>query len=1112
MNLYLHNKIIRGIFVCVLTFCLGGLTTFAAEPLLINQQLNKMVTINVTNASVRSVIYDIQKQTKLNIIIHDDGIDLLPSVTINLKDRSAQEALYLLFRNTLFTYKIKDDVVAINKREVLESEAKQGSKQPDKVTMNGQVVSDKEKPVVGVTIMLLGTTSGAITDEKGNFVLTGTLDSEIEISCVGYKTIRMKLRVGSVKIVIEPELMEVDDVVVTGIYTRKSESFTGSYASFTSKDIKSVGGTNVLQALKTLDPAFNMKESNEFGSDPNRLPDIEIRGKSSILGTKDELAADPNQPLFILDGFESSLTAIYNLDVNRILSITILKDAASTAIYGSKAANGVVVVETVKPTPGKLRLSYEGSATISAPDLGSYHLMNAPEKLQFELLAGKFSGFSAENNATLMQIYNKRMQSIAEGVDTYWLAEPLRVGVNHRHSVYVQGGDENFTFTAGGSYNGITGVMKESKRDNLTGNLDLTYRKNKFQFSNKFTIESIDSADPVVSFSTYAQANPYYRKYNENGESEVWLEYIKDIVEASNPLYNASLNSRNESKNMVLTNYFSAIYNLTEQIRFSAKFGMTKNIHEGESFYSPLDTKFSKIVNELERGSYMYTNTKLMKYEGDLSVTYGAVLAEKHQVNLVAGGNISSDDTILQGYDVYGFPSGDFAYPSFSKGFREGETPRFQQSLSRQVSLFVNGGYSYDKRYLLDVSYRLNGSSVFGSSKRFANTWAVGLAWNVHNEKFMRESQAISLLKIRASIGNPGNQNFNSFMTYSTFAYSYNAFNYFGMSSYLTALGNPDLKWQTTLDKNIGFDLTIADRRVNINFDYYNKVTDPLLINIDYPSSSGLGQQTYYTNLGKQISSGVNATVLGYLIYRPTDRFTWSLRANFRWETAKLDNIGNKLSTLNNSGQSNRTLVRYYDGADPNDLWAVPSKGIDPATGREVFIKKDGTFTYDFDYKDEVIMGNSRPTAEGVIGTGLSYKGFSLDINFRYKVGADNFNNVLFTKVENISAGMLNTNQDKRALYDRWQSVGQEAKYKDIANSASTPISSRFIQRENTLSLESLRIGYELPAELVNSWGFTGIRINAYMNDVFRLSTVKAERGLSYPFARSFNVSLSINF
>ena len=239
-----------------------------------------------------------------------------------------------------------------------------------------------------------------------------------------------------------------------------------------------------------------------------------------MLGMRDELEADPNQPLFILDGFESSLSVINDMDINRIASITILKDAASTAIYGSKAANGVVVVETVKPQAGKLMVSYNGNANISMPDLSSYNLMNAKEKLAFEKLAGKYTpaSWSATSEFELQKLYNQKLAEIESGIDTYWLTEPLRVGVNQKHSLYIEGGEGSFLFGIGAGYNGISGVMEKSNREVISGNIDLIYRIKKFQFSNKFSMTNTKIKNPIVDFSEYAAANPYYKKKRRRGK------------------------------------------------------------------------------------------------------------------------------------------------------------------------------------------------------------------------------------------------------------------------------------------------------------------------------------------------------------------------------------------------------------------------------------------------------------------------------------------------------------------------------------------------------------------------------------------------------------------
>ena len=983
--------------------------------------------------------------------------------------------------------------------------------------VRGKVVDENKLPIPGVSVRLGGTSMGTATDVDGKFKLFVPADTAtLVVSFIGMKTEVVKiprLKAGveqkELTIVLREEDVKLEDVVVTGIFTRKKESFTGSASTYSAAELKTMGTQNILQSLKTLDPAFAILEDNQFGSDPNRLPNMEIRGKSSMLGLRDELDADPNQPLFILDGFESTLAAINDLDINRVASITILKDAASTAIYGSKAANGVIVVETVKPEAGKLQVSYTGNMNLSMPDLSSYNLMNAREKLEFERLAGRFepASWSTTSEVELNRLYNEKLKVIESGVDTYWLAEPLRVGVNQKHSLYVQGGEGNFLFGLGAGYNGVSGVMEKSDRDVISGNIDLIYRMSKFQFSNKFSLTSTDYRNPIVAFSEYAAANPYYKKRNETGTIEKWLEN-NNFFKAANPLWNASQNSRDEGKNLALTNYFMAEYFPTVEWRVRARLGLTYGNDDTEKFYSRNDTRFEN-METIKKGEYRSSNTRTNQVEGELSVTYAKVLG-KHRINLVVGGNVSSNKSLTQGYSAVGFPDGDFSYPSFSNGYPENGTPTYYESVSRSVNGYFNTGYSFDDRYLMDFSLRTSGSSVFGTSRKYNTTWSVGLGWNLHKEKFIMDHVGwIDLLKLRASIGNPGNQSFDSAQSLLTYSFQYGSMNYFGLGAVLAQIGNPDLKWQITVDKNIGLDVTLFNKRFSLTADYYYKVTDPLLIKVSTPLSSGTA--TYMTNAGEQVSQGFTASVSYYVFQNFEKRFSWMVRANVRTQKNRIDKIGNKLSTLNASGKGENT-VRYYDGADPDDIWAVKSAGIDPSNGKELFYAKDGSYTYDFSYDDEVVCGNTRPDVEGVIGSSLNWKGFSVSLNFRYQMGADVFNEALYNKVENISKNDLNKNQDRRALYERWQEVGDIVHFKDIASAETTPMSSRFVQEENVLTLESIYVGYEFYDGWIKKLGLSSLKIQASMRDVFRASTIRSERGIAYPFARSMEAGLSFNF
>ncbi|WP_440432636.1 SusC/RagA family TonB-linked outer membrane protein [Prevotella sp.] len=989
-------------------------------------------------------------------------------------------------------------------------------------TITGVVVTaDDGDPIMGVSVSAVGTKESFITDINGNFVIKNLPASvkTLRVSCVGMETqtlVIAKLKIGKKnKIVLKTDKSLIDEVVVTGLYTRKKESFTGSSQTYKAEELKNVGNLNLIQSLKTLDPAFNVLESNEFGSDPNRLPDLEVRGKTSIVGLKETFGQDPNQPLFILDGFETTLQTIMDLSMDRIASVTILKDAASTAIYGSKAANGVIVVETKAPQMGKLKVSYSGNYNISFADLTDYNLMNAAEKLEYERLSGYYTSNIADQQEAQEKRYNRLLQNVLRGVNTYWMSEPLRTGFNQRHYVSAEGGNEQFRYSLGVSYNNVKGVMKKSDREVMSGNLNILYRMGKLTFSNNLTVDVTSFSNPVVQFYEYANANPYYPKYGEGGKVEKWLEYkadTKDIYDASvnvgNPMWNDRLNSYSKGESFAVRNNFNLEYRPLQVLWLRGRFGISKSTSDGESFRSPQDTQFDQ-VEKLKKGSYSDNRTDNLSYDGDFTVTYGQLLGNAHQINAVMGATFQETKSISKSFDVQGFPDGNFTTPAFANKYPEGGKPGYYDSKARSVSFYFNGGYSYDNRYLLDANVRTDGSSVFGTNKRFTTTWAVGLGWNIHNEKFVKNLlSGVQMLKLRASIGNPGNQNFGSYNTLTTYEFNNWMQNYFGTGVLISGFGDPDLAWQKTLDFNVGFDFSFKNR-FHINFDYYRKNTDPLLASIGIPMS--VGTTSRLANIGKQVNKGINGTIRYAILYKPQERINWTTSLMFRYMTAYYDKVGDKLDQFNQKNLT-KNMTRYYDGGSPTALWSVRSAGIDPASGREIFITKNGKYTFDYSYDDEVEVGDTRPDIEGTWGNTFYWKGFSCSIFMRYSLGGDAFSSTLYDKVENISSYDLARNQDRRALYDRWQKPGDKARFKGISLTENTPMSSRFVQKNNYLTIESVRVSYEFPYQLMNKIGIQGMTVSAYMNDICRWSSIKEERGTSYPFARSVSMSLSVNF
>lgn len=1068
---------------------------------------HQKMDIHVKNVTLEELIKKIKENASVDFLYNLTEIEKGGTVSVEMEQATVEEILQVALKGKGLGYSLSNGVIVIRPQAGGPQEVQ---------TVKGKVIDVNGDALPGVSVVIKGTTIGVSTDIHGNFSLSlpdfkgktlvfsfiGMTSQEVPVK--DYKTL--------IKVTLEESVQMLQETVITGIYSRNKESFTGSASTYSAKDLKMVGRQNVIQSLKILDPALTVFESKLNGSNPNRMPDMEIRGKTSIVGLKTDYETDPNRPLFILDGMESTLEAIMDLNMDRVASVTILKDAASAAIYGSKSANGVIVVETVQPQAGQLRLSYNGSYGVQFADLSDYNLMNAAEKLEFERLSNRYNGFGDySTQVSKDNIYFKRLADILRGVDTYWMNEPLRTVFNHRHSLYADGGDEAMRYGLGVTYDDKAGIMKGSERKVMSGNINLRYRKGKLLFSNSFTFSMTNTENEPVSFQEFAQANPYYRKENPDGSIPLYLEYIKDgaiggNIEILNPLYKWQIKNINEGRSISINDNFSVEWNPFSSLKLNARLGINKAYNKTIQFKSPKHPDFIG-ADPIKQGTYSHELSEPFNYSVDLGINFGKLFKDAHLVSLIGGMHLAESSSVSNGYSIAGFTSDDHLNPAFSSGFTDKQKPSFSESLTRDASFFVNGNYSYKNRYLMDFNIRLDGTSVFGSNKRFATTWAVGLAWNLHNENFIKELGWVDNFKIRATVGNPGNRNFNAYIAMKTYSYNSNLTNMFGTSAIISGFGNKNLKWQRTINKTIGIDLAILKGNLRFTMDYYHKVTDPMLTNIAMPPS--LGTTQINSNLGGLLATGFDGRI-SYTFLRRKE-LNWSANFSASRSKQKYQHIGKSLEYLNTLGSSTQ-LNRYYEGADPDDMYAVKSLGIDPATGREVFLKKDGTQTFKWSASDEVVVGNRRPDLRGNFGTTFFYKGFSVSCFFGYTLGAQVEATALLNKVENIGEDQLYYNQDKRALYDRWKKPGDVAKFKSIENQDKTSMSSRFIKTENTLAGQSISASYESSAKWVHYIGAQGINFDVNMNDLFRISSFKEERGIDYPFSRQILFTVGLRF
>lgn len=564
-------------------------------PISATAQSNSMkVSLNLKSASVKEFFDAVKAQTGLNFIYNTEQVKSMSRITIQSERQPITEVLNQVLANTGYTYEIEGNIVTI---------VYQQSKEKKKI-VTGVVVDEGGGPLPGAHIKLLKTEHSAVTDVEGNFSITLLNQSNpvLTVSYLGMTTQNVKVTNGKpLRIVMKPDAKQLDEVVVTGYVKISKNSFTGTSVTVSADQLMSVSKTNVLGALQVFDPSFRIAENNMMGSNPNSVPELYIRGRSGIGTTeldaeslsKSALKNNPNLPTFIMDGFEISVEKLYDMDPSRIESITILKDAAATAMYGSRAANGVVIITTVTPKPGKINVSYNFTGTLEYPDLTDYNLMNAREKLQTEVAAGLFKADPKADNyvseqASLDEIYNKKLNNVVRGVDTYWLSKPLRTVFNHKHSIYLDGGTDDLRWGVDLSYNKDAGIMKESFRDRMAGGLSLSYRLGSFQLRNSFSYTYTKSADsPYGSFSDYTSKLPYDEYLDENGRYLETTYPWNGSAGSPNPLYEATLGNYSRDKSWELINNTELLWNINSYWLLKGQFSVTKSNSEANDFLDP---------------------------------------------------------------------------------------------------------------------------------------------------------------------------------------------------------------------------------------------------------------------------------------------------------------------------------------------------------------------------------------------------------------------------------------------------------------------------------------------------------------------------------------------
>ena len=1125
-----------------------------------HSHLQIRIDLKYKDIPIKDVFAEIEKRSDY-IFLFSGNLEeeINRKIDVDISSDSIEEILECVMKNTSLKYEILDkQIVVFNKAHRPKAEPTEEIRKisvPQSVKtlfISGKVTDEKEEPIVGANVIVPGTTIGTVTDKEGKFALNVPKGSVLRFSCIGYipsevivseqKTLNIRLK---------EKKQALDEVVITGYADIRKESFTGSVTQINRDDILKVSQNNIINAIQIFDPGFRLTENIEMGSNPNSLPEFYIRGQSGLPAVKEldllenpnvsqfSLKTNPNTPIFILDGFEVSVERIYDIDISHIKNITLLKDASSTAIYGSRAANGVIVIETISPKAGELRINYYGSYALTAPDLTSYNLMNAEQKLQSEQDAGffgdpapweyRYSDFETQRlNKHINYIY--KHNQILKGVDTYWLSQPLRSVLNHKHSIYMEGGVNALRYGIELAYRNENGVMKKSYRNRKGIGLTLEYSYKNISIQNRIDFNIMSNEDsPYGNFDSYIMLQPYWEP--RDAQSGEYIQSYNAIWGATrsmpNPLYEASLGNYNRGNYKEWTDNLSFNWYIGSHLLVKGQYAVTFNESEYRKFTDPESTRYAKRDELLKKGELTIEQTKKLKHNINLFSAYN-LTDNQHYVNISLGFNLISGYFDHSKFQYRGFPNKNLSEPAYA--YEITGKPYFSDNKTRLLGSFLTVNYSYQNIYFIDGSTRIDGSSEFGTERKWAPFWSVGIGLNIHNYPFFKNKDKLKILRLTANTGRTGKSNFAPYMASNMFKIMNDDWYPTGIGAGLIHMGNKKLTWEKNLSKNLALDIATS-RYFTFRFEIYDKITDDLIGDVSLPSSSGF--KIYKENIGKISNKGFESKMNFNII--DIKHMSLNFFANLSHNTNKIHEISETLKRYNERIDNffekyrhvedpafhiiyhktnkiySKPLKKFEEGNSLTSIYGMKSLGINPANGKEVYIKRDGSITYDWKSSEQQDIGNTEPWGQGAFGLNMRYGNWTLYTSFLYEFGGDRYNQTLVNSVENVD--LMHTNADKRVGTARWKKPGDISPLKNIKEGLIiTRSTSRFIQRNNYVKFHSFNLGYDFTPRLIKKYGLRSLKLQLNINDILLFSTIKREMGTAYPYARTFTLTLNTSF
>lgn len=544
--------------------------------------------------------------------------------------------------------------------------------------------------------------------------------------------------------------------------------------------------------------------------------------------------------------------------------------------------------------------------------------------------------------------------------------------------------------------------------------------------------------------------------------------------------------------------------------------GLTKQLDRGDNFLPADHTNFVTLTgdNLYRRGTYSRMDGRSSNVDANVVATYAKSFGSGHVVTVNIPFGVSEIKSNSTSFTVEGIPNDRLPDPSRAVQWLTGVTrPTGTENILRRAEASATANYSFNERYFVDATYGRSKATDAGINAPWSENWSVGAGLNLHKEAFFSDKlKFINLLRVSANTGYTGADGFSSFLAMATYNYLPTPFFNYGNAVILQGLANPYLQPQRTQEHGMEARLGLLNK-LSVTFRYYIRNTDGLTSPINTPPS--LGFPTFTANVGKTKNEGFNAYADYRLFSSPNGQKSLNLFVAVAHNTNKVVEVSNALleyNKLQDNTASRSPRNRYIPGQSMSTIWAVPSLGIDPATGREVYRKKDGTQTYTWSAADQVAAGDNLPKYNGNFGVRYRAGGFDLNTVFTFMYGGQQYNSTLVNRVENAD---LYRNVDRRVFTDRWRKPGDISLFKNIADFSITQATTRFVEDRNTVTLGSFDLGYDFIRggfSGLKKLGFSRLRAGFNTTDVFVLSTIRTERGIDYPFARTFSFTINASF